>query len=112
LVFLYVVDLSFLDSTASAVRPDVVETEMSRLGEFLLEMARERAEVQGLAAETMVRHGSLGAELKATVRELGAATVVLGRPDEGGVYSLADLEDFAAALEAETGAEVLILPVQ
>ena len=43
LFFLYVANIGFLDKTARAVRPDMVEAEMVKLGEFLLEMARERA---------------------------------------------------------------------
>jgi hypothetical protein len=110
LAFLYVVDLAFLNTTAHAVRPDVVDAEMTRLGEFLLEMARERARRHGLEAEAIVRHGTLAEELVAAVRHTGAVTVVLGKPDEGAVYDLEDLKDFAKAIEAETGAETVILP--
>lgn len=107
--FLYVVNTDFLHHTARAVREDVVETEIERLGKFLLEMACERAAGQGVAAQAMVKHGSLPEQLKAAAIELGATTVVLGKPVEGGAYALEDLQAFAAEIEAETDAKVRIL---
>jgi nucleotide-binding universal stress UspA family protein len=109
LLFVYVVNIGFLDKTARAVRPDVVETEMKRLGDFLLEMARERAAKQGVQASLVLRHGELADELAAAANEYQADTIVLGKPAEGSVYSLEELEAFAAGLEAETGSQVLIL---
>ena len=109
LLFLYVVNIGFLDKTARAVRPDVVEMEMERLGEFLLEMARERAAKQGVQADLVLRHGELAEELAAAALEDQVDTIVLGKPAEGSLYSLEELEVFAAELEAKTGSQVLIL---
>ena len=109
LLFLYVVNIEFLDKTARAVRPDIVEAEMEKLGQFLLEMARERAAKQGVKAEGILRHGALQEELAAVAVEHRVDCIVLGKPDEGGVYSLEELTSFAAEIEAKTGAEVLIL---
>jgi nucleotide-binding universal stress UspA family protein len=109
LLFLYVVNIGFLDKTARAVRPDVVEMEMERLGEFLLEMARERAAKQGVEADLILRHGELAEELASAAVEYQADTIVLGRPAEGSVYSLEELEAFADQLEDKTGSQVLIL---
>ena len=109
LLFLYVVNIDFLDTTARAVRPDVVEAEMVKLGEFLLEMARERASEQGVSADGILRHGVLPEELEAAAREYQVDSIVLGRPAEGSVYSLEELESFAAEVEANTGSQVLIL---
>jgi nucleotide-binding universal stress UspA family protein len=109
LLFIYVVNIAFLGKTARAVRPDVVEAEMVKLGEFLLEMARERAAAQGVTAEVLLRHGTLPGEVKATIRQEGITTVVLGTPADGGVYSLEELQAFAAEIEAETGARAHIL---
>ncbi len=78
LFFLYVVNIEFLDNTARAVRPDIVEAEMEKLGRFLLEMARERAAEQGVKAEVMLRHGMLGEELAAVACELQVDTIMLG----------------------------------
>ena len=41
LVFLYVVNISFLDTISRAVRPDTVSTELEKMGEFLLLMAQD-----------------------------------------------------------------------
>jgi hypothetical protein len=109
LLFLFAVTVDFLDWTERAVRPDVVEEEMTKLGDFLLEMARERAKAQGVKASAILRHGPLREELKAAVQELGVTTVVLGRPDEGGVYSDEEVEALAAEIEAETKVQVAIL---
>jgi nucleotide-binding universal stress UspA family protein len=109
LLFLYVVNIGFLDKTARAVRPDIVEAEMEKLGEFLLEMARERATEQGLSADAILRHGVLSEELAAVASEYQVDSIVLGKPAEGGVYSLEELESYASKIEAKTGSKVLIL---
>lgn len=110
LIFLYVVDTHFLDRTERAVRPDVVTEEMTRMGEFLLAMAQERARKQGLHAEMRVRQGELRRELKLAVRQEHADVVVMGQPvgDES-AFRLAALESFAAEIEEETGVEVRIV---
>jgi nucleotide-binding universal stress UspA family protein len=109
LLFLYVVNIQFLDKTARAVRPDVVEAEMEKLGEFLLEMARERAAEQGVSADVVLRHGVLPEELAAVAIEQQVDTIVLGKPAEGGVYALEELESFADEFELKTGIQTLIL---
>ena len=109
LLFLYVVNIEFLDKTARAVRPDIVEAEMEKLGAFLLEMARERAAQLGVNADVILRHGVLPEELAAFANEYQVDTIVLGKPAEGSVYSLEALESFAAELDASTGCRVLIL---
>lgn len=109
LLFLYVVNIDFLDKTARAVRPSIVEAEMEKLGGFLLEMARERAAKQGVSAGVILRHGVLLEVLAAAAREYQVDTIVLGKPAEGGLYSLEKLEAFAAEIEAKTGTIVVIL---
>ncbi len=109
LLFLYVVNIDFLDRTARAVRPNIVEMEMERLGEFLLEMARERAAEQGVSADVILRHGMLPEELVTAANEYQVDSIVLGKPAEGSVYSVEELESFAARIEATTGSQVLIL---
>jgi nucleotide-binding universal stress UspA family protein len=110
LLFMYVVDIEFLQRTARAVRPDVVTAEMEKMGEFLLAMAQERAHKQGVGAEYVLRHGDLRPELIAAARELDVALVVLGKPaGEESAFVLAGLEDFAAEIEAETGVKARII---
>jgi nucleotide-binding universal stress UspA family protein len=86
-----------------------VEAEMEKLGEFLLEMARERAAEQGVSAEILLRHGVLQEELAAVAVEHQVDTIVLGKPVEGSIYSLEELESFGGKIEAKTGCQVLIL---
>jgi nucleotide-binding universal stress UspA family protein len=109
ILFLYVVNLQFLENTSRAIREDVVEAELEKLGEFLLEMARARAEAQGVTATTVVRHGLLHQEIKAAAQEYDVDLVVLGRPAEGGRYSQEEVESFAQEIEAETGVQALVV---
>jgi nucleotide-binding universal stress UspA family protein len=109
ILFMFVVNIEFLDKTARAVRPDIVEAEMEKLGQFLLEMARERAAEQGVSAGLVLRHGVLPEELAAVAIEYQVDSIVLGKPAEGSTYSLEELESFAAEIEAKTGSQVLIL---
>ena len=109
LIFIYVVDTHFLDRTERAVRPDVVEGEMTHMGEFLLAMAQERAEAQGVQAEVRIRHGEVREELKAASREEEADVLILGKPTgEESAFRLAALEELAAEIEEETGVETRI----
>ncbi len=110
LLFLYVVDIRFLNKTARAVRPDVVTTEMENMGKFLLVMAQERAEGQGVPATYTVRHGDLRDELKAAAHQPDVTMVVLGKPagDES-AFVPASLEAFAADIKAETQKDVRIV---
>jgi nucleotide-binding universal stress UspA family protein len=110
LVFLYVVNISFLDTTARAVRPDTVSTELEKMGEFLLLMAQERAKKQGVSASCVIRHGDLREELKAAAREEDIDLVVFGKPaGAASSFTLEDLQDFVTEIEAETGCQTNIL---
>jgi nucleotide-binding universal stress UspA family protein len=110
LAFLFVVSVSFLKRSRRAVRPEVVVAEITRMGEFLLQMARERAEAQGMDAGVLLRCGHLQEALKAAALEHRADLLVLGTPagDEG-VYALRELKNLAANIETETGIHVIIL---
>jgi nucleotide-binding universal stress UspA family protein len=109
-LFLFVVDVEFLKLTARGVRPEVVATEMEHMGEFLLAMACERAEAQGVKAEMCVRHGPLLEALKSAALEEGADAIAFGRPaGPESSFSLADLERFTGQIEEETGIETHIV---
>jgi hypothetical protein len=109
LVFLYVVDLRFLDKARAPLVVDV-EGEMAKMGEFLLLMAKERAAEQGVAAETMWRKGNVSEVLKHLAREEGVSLVVLGRPAGAeSAFELAGLRALSAEIEAETGVETRII---
>ena len=51
------VDLRFLDKTAAPIVVDV-ENEMTKMGEFLLLMAQERAAKQAVEADTICHSGN------------------------------------------------------
>jgi len=109
LIFLYVADASFLDRIAAAVVVDV-ESELDQMGRFQLALAQEQAAEEGVEAESAIRHGHLRTELVAAACELGISLIVLGRPQgRMAVFDEADLEQFAAELEAKTPAQVRIL---
>ena len=108
-LFLYVVDIEFLANTSRAVREDVVEAEMEKLGEFLLEMARHRAEAQGVVATVAMRHGDPRSEIKAAARESDVDLVVLGKPVEGGSYTQEEVDALAMQIALETGVQALVL---
>ncbi len=109
LLFLYIVDLHFLDKTAAPIVVDV-ENELFQMGEFLLLVAKERATEQGVATRIICRKGKLREEILKTVEEQGVTLVVLGQPaGTASAFQLASLESFAAQIEAQTGAEAIIV---
>ena len=108
-LFLYVVDTHFLDTTERAVRPEVVAREMSHMGEFLLAMACERAAKQGVEAKPVLRRGSLADALKEVAREENVSLIALGRPSgDESVFELANLQRLAEEIKQETGVETCI----
>jgi nucleotide-binding universal stress UspA family protein len=112
LVFLYVLDLDFLNKTERAVRPDVVAEQMKHLGEFLLSMAQERAHDQGVEARYVLREGDVRAEIKAAAVEETATMVVLGQAaedDPACTFAPAGLLEFAQEIETETGIEARVV---
>jgi nucleotide-binding universal stress UspA family protein len=110
LLFIYVVDIGFLQKTARAVRPDVVKAEMEKMGEFLLAMAQERAQKQGVKARYILCHGDLRDELKTAACGEAVDLVVLGQPAGAeSAFMLADLEACAAEIEAEAGVKACII---
>ncbi|MFN2167335.1 MAG: universal stress protein [Anaerolineae bacterium] len=109
LVFLYVVDLHFLDKVSAPLVVDV-EGELGKMGEFLLLMAKERAAEHGIAAETMWRKGRVREVLKQLAQKEGISLLVLGRPAGAeSAFELAGLRALSAEIEAETGVETRII---
>lgn len=109
LVFLYIVETSFVDRIAEAVVVDV-EAQIERMGEFLLAAVQERAAMKGVKARAAHRHGPVRREIKACILEEGADTVVLGRPrGEEALFAETGVSPFAEELKEETGAEVILV---
>jgi nucleotide-binding universal stress UspA family protein len=110
ILFLYVVDVEFLRLTARGVRPDVVATELEHMGEFLLAIACERAADQGVDAKPIIRHGSLLDALESAAVEERVDAIAFGRPaGPESAFSLADLEQLAARIEADTAVKTYIV---
>lgn len=111
LYFLYIVNLDFLARTTST-RTHTIDREMEEMGEFILLDAQSRAAELGVAAEGLVRHGSIGEQIATLCKELGADYLVIGRPqldeDEENVFTHARLENFANMVEQQTGAKVIM----
>jgi nucleotide-binding universal stress UspA family protein len=109
LLFLYVVDTSFLDKTAAPIVVDI-EGGIEKMGKFLLAMAQERAARQGVEARAICHEGRVRQEIKMAAVEEKATTVVLGRPaGETSVFIPEALQSFAKGIESETGVEVVIV---
>lgn len=109
LIFLYVADLHFLDKTAAPIVVDV-GNEVTKMGEFLLLMAQERAREAGVEASLITREGDVREQIKAAAVEEGVAIVVLGRPaEETSRFKLEALRAFAAEIEEETAIPAVIL---
>lgn len=113
-VFLYVVNLDFLASTASS-RSQVITHELTELGQFILDAACLQAERAGVQAETVVRHGNVVAQIIDVCQELDAQYILLGVPRRGretNVLEHPELDNLAAQLHETTGAEVILVEPQ
>ncbi|MGW8144443.1 MAG: universal stress protein [Anaerolineales bacterium] len=109
LVFLYVIDLHFLDKTAAPLVVDV-EEEVREMGEFILLMAKERASKQNIIAKTMCRKGKAKEEIIKIAHKEDIELVVLGKPaGDDSAFRLSGLKKFAAKIEKETGTKTVIV---
>jgi len=109
LLFIYVTDVQFLDRLASPVLVDM-EAEMDRLAEFLLLMAKERAEKSGVNAETIVRRGDFRAALEEVAKEHEVSLIMLGSPaGETSITGQEYLEHLAEDVWTDTGIETLLV---
>jgi len=108
LALLYVADSSFLDKSASVLLVDV-EKELSKMGEFLMTMAAEKAERAGVKTKTVVRCGVLRELLPQIAHELGATTIVLGKPaGDRSRFNQHEMDHFVEQISSATGAEVIL----
>ncbi|GAB4475397.1 MAG: hypothetical protein Kow00124_16340 [Anaerolineae bacterium] len=110
LVFIYIFDIEFMAHAFYGMRSDVVTEEMERMAEFLMQMVVERAAQAGIEARSLIRRGKFGEVLVEAAREEGATLVILGRPAEGGLFRLHELEALAERLAEESGIPFVIRP--
>ncbi|MBN1316309.1 MAG: universal stress protein [Anaerolineales bacterium] len=108
-LFLFVVDTKFLDSSASVIRRDTVAKELEQMGEFLLLMAVERAKKQGVESSYLIRHGGFRRELLAVAADPEVVALVLGEPSGAeSFFSPEALDEFARKINEETNTQVYI----
>ncbi len=111
LIFLYVVDLDFIGDTAAPIVVDV-EREVRGMGHFLLLMAKERAQEQGVEAEVVIREGKVREEIPKFLRECQADLLVLGRPQSESasrVFKEHEVTPFARMVQEATGVPVVVV---
>ena len=109
LIFLYITNVEFLGLSTGYKVIDV-EHEIDELGEFMLTMAQERAENEGVHTITAVRRGTFSEALKVVVQEHEVETVVIGSSAGGtGVITLEYVEDLIQEITCETDVEFIIV---
>ena len=107
--FLYVVNLDFLEHTELS-RTQVIQHEMSAMGEFICLKAQMEAKRAGVQADIAVREGNVTEEIITLCHEIEADYVILGRPHgnhTNNIFDLERLKKFGQTLETQTGAEVI-----
>ncbi len=108
LVFLYVSDVRFLPK-GSAAHLGTLETDLDEMGDFLLIMAQERAELEGVVAEREVRRGPFRQAIEEVIKLHGVSTVVFGTPGEEHRITTEDyLKTLASRLTEELDVEVMM----
>ena len=107
ITFFYVTDVSFLNHSGAAILVDV-EAELENLAEFLLLMAKERAEKAGVSADILLEHGVFRDALIRAAEKVDAKVIVLGTPDESSITERVYIDKLAEDLQKETGIEVVV----
>jgi nucleotide-binding universal stress UspA family protein len=109
LLFLYVVDLEFLNRMAEAGVSNT-EQELTARGRSLLLSARELAAERGVAAEMIIHTEEMRDEVKDVVHKEEVSLVVMGQPaGPKSVFELDDVEAIASEIEDELGIEARII---
>ena len=112
LVYVYVVDVSFLRRGSGFITSGAVADSMDRLGEQFLDFAEELAKAQGVTAKKILRKGPVLDELKQVVLEEKADLLVLGHEPrtffEKAIFD-GSVEDHLEELKKQTGAEVTVI---
>jgi len=109
IVFLYIIDLSFLNKTAAPIVVNI-ENELDQMGRFFLLMAKERAIEEGVEVRTITRKGIVQEEIINAVLDEGATSVVLGRPaGKQSAFQTSSLDTFAAEIERVTKAATILV---
>ena len=112
LVFLYVVNADFMNEITEISRISEAESEVHRMGEFILLMAQERAREADIEADVVCRHSTVLEVIEETLKEYEARTLVLGHARVHDVtesqFLPDELREFARCIEEDTGVHVVI----
>lgn len=112
LMFFIAFDVEFLAQASYTLRSDVMTEEMSKMVEFLMAIAVERAQKAGVQATYFICRGAFREGLIETIHRESVTLVVLGRPNtEASKFDLPGMQEFAASVTEETGARVVLAPV-
>ena len=110
ILYLYVVNLDFLDRTSSS-RTHTIRKELRQMGEFILLAAQVQAQGQGVEAEGVIREGNVRDEIIQLCQEIQAEYVVLGNPKgepEDNAFTRERLNRFAQSIELSSGAKAIL----
>jgi nucleotide-binding universal stress UspA family protein len=108
--FLYVVDLNLPERAGGSYAHNILE-KIHEMGKAVLGAAQARATAQGIAAGGVVRQGSVGDEIIALCRDLGADYVVLGGSEvqqEGSTFTKGLLMRLGERIGREAGSQVFL----
>jgi len=110
LIFLYVLNVQFLERCGHVSHTKVVEEELEDLGEFLLVMACERAEKAGWKAEAVVRQGVFLEAVNEVILEYQVDTFVIGAPGSTHAVTTTDfLQNLIQEIKETHQIEVLVI---
>ncbi len=112
LVYVYVVDVSFLKRGTGLITSGAVADSLDRLGEQFLEVAEEIAKTQGVAPKKILRKGPVLDVLIQVVQEEKAELLMLGHEPrtffEKALFN-GSVEDHLELLKKQTGADVMVI---
>lgn len=111
LTFLFIVDAEFL-CHAIIGPPSVVHRQLRDMGEFIMATLKVKAEELGVTADYDVREGEVREQIRQYLEENDVDVLVMGRPVEetdAAVFDTGTVSNFAAALEHDTGVEVVLV---
>ncbi len=113
LIFLYVVDSSFLGSASREIHgTQTLSKGLHNIGEIILDNARKKAEEAGILAETRIAEGMAREEIEKVVVEVGADLLVIGSEKRGWInehLTKGAVSDFIEGMREKTGAEVVVV---
>lgn len=111
LTFLFIVDTEFL-SFATVAPATVIHEQLHNMGDFIMAKLEDQARESGVTAvDHAILEGGVREQIYRFVLDHDVDTVVMGRPvnETGGdVFDAGTVLNFAAALEHETGVEVVV----